>query len=171
MASKKPVMEEVLEEAPKKKKGKMMLIIIIAVVVLLLGGGAAYYFLVMSKSNDEHAEEVQVKEKPEVVVFLPLDPFTVNLVTADDRDAQFLQVAINLKLSEDSDAQLIKKHMPEVRNRILMVLTSKSPADINSEKGKRALLDEISAELRKPLTKKDTVEHLTAVLFTSFIIQ
>jgi flagellar FliL protein len=170
MASKKPVMEEVLEDAPKKK-GKMMLLIIIAVVLLLLGGGAAYYFLVMSKPADEHAEEEVVKEKPEVVVFLPLEPFTVNLVTADDRDAQFLQVAINLKLSEDADGQMIKKHMPEVRNRILMVLTSKSPADINSEKGKRALLDEISAELRKPLTKKESVEHLTAVLFTSFIIQ
>jgi flagellar FliL protein len=61
--------------------------------------------------------------------------------------------------------------MPEIRNRILLLLTSKTAADLSPLSGKQQLSGEIIDEIRKTLDSEMLREEVMDVLFTSFVIQ
>jgi flagellar FliL protein len=134
-------------DAPKKSK----LPLIIALVVVLLAGGAGAWFFMMRVPADDD-EHTQVSAKPPI--FLPLDQFTVNLQPEDGQ--QFLQVAMTLKVVDQQIADHIKTMMPEVRSRVLLLLSSKKPSQIGSLDGKTTLADEIIHEIEQtmPFEKK-----------------
>lgn len=133
-------------DAPKKG-GKLVIIIVALVVVLGAGGGAAWFFL---RPADANATAV---EKPKPSVFLPLETFTVNL-QPDDGQPQFVQTALTLELEDQATADLVKERMPLVRDRILMVLSSKKSADLLPVAGKRKLATEIAATVEGAIQTK-----------------
>lgn len=135
-SSKEAVVED--EEQPSEKKGKLPLLIGL-LVVLIVAGGAGWYFF--SKKSGAAEEPVKVS-KPKPPVFVPLDPFTVNLA-ASSQDEQYLQVAATLKVLDQSSADTLKQYMPEMRHRILTLLASKTPAQIASGEGRERLAEEM----------------------------
>jgi flagellar protein FliL len=136
------------EDQPVKPKSKKMLFIIIGVILALaLGGGAAYYFLVV-KAGDKSAESSKPKV-PEIQVFVPLEIFTVNLRPEPGEPQQYLQTMINLQVPSDEAAAALKGRMPELRNRILFILTNKKASEITSVDGKNALIAEITEQVQK----------------------
>jgi len=153
------------EAAPASKK---KLIIIIAAVVLALGGGGAAWFFTQQKSHAQK-EEVKKEEPAKAPVFLTLDTFTVNL--QPDPDEKFLQVDISLQVANAEAAEAIKLHMPAVKNRLLLLLTSKSAAEISTVEGKQDLSNEIIAEVKKPFAPNAKPQEVLDVFFTSFVVQ
>lgn len=154
------------EAAPPASKKK--LIIIIAAVVLALGGGGAAWFFMQQKSH-EQKEEVKKEEPVQAPVFLTLDTFTVNL--QPDPDEKFLQVDITLQVANPETAEAIKSHMPAVKNRLLLLLTSKSAAEISTVEGKQDLTNEIISEMEKPFVHDAKPQEILDVFFTSFVVQ
>ncbi|MDP1766891.1 MAG: flagellar basal body-associated protein FliL [Methylotenera sp.] len=152
------------EAAPASKK---KLIIIIAAVVLLAGGGGAGWFFMQPK--DGHKKEVKREEPAKAPVFIALDTFTVNL--QPDPEEKFLQLEISLQVASPEQAELLKTQMPAVRNRLLMLLTSKMASEISTSEGKQQLSDEIIAEVKKPFSKDAKPQEVSGVFFTSFVIQ
>jgi flagellar FliL protein len=65
----------------------------------------------------------------------------------------------------------LKARMPEVRSRILLVLTSKKASEITTVEGKNALITEITEQIQKPFSGSETEQKITGVYLTSFIIQ
>jgi flagellar FliL protein len=65
----------------------------------------------------------------------------------------------------------MKTQMPALRNRVLLLLTSKKATDISTPEGKTQLSEELLAELKKPLAAHGKPLKVTQVLFTSFVIQ
>jgi flagellar FliL protein len=195
-SSKKPEAAEVAEPqqqpepSRKKKRGKLVPILIL-VVVLAAGGGVGFYFM-----QSAHSEAAVTAPKPPV--FVPIETFTVNLLS-DPAQMQFMQAGVTLKLSDKSQAELVKDRLPEVRNRILLVLSSKRGSELLSVSGKQKLAAELGEAIRKvispapaasppgeaastgpetgstPAAKAKTDDAPGApgveVLFTSFIIQ
>jgi len=158
------------EDRPVKPKSKKMLFIIIGVVLALaLTGGAAYYFLVV-KAGDKSTESSKPKV-PEIQVFVPLEIFTVNLRLEPSEPQQYLQTMINLQVPSDEAAAALKGRMPELRNRILFILTNKKASEITSVEGKNALIAEITEQVQKPFSGSEAEQKITGVYFTSFIIQ
>ncbi len=153
------------EAAPASKK---KLIIIIVAVVLALGGGGAAWFFTQQKSHTKK-EEVKKEEPVKAPVFLTLDTFTVNL--QPDPDEKFLQVDISLQVASAEAAEAIKLHMPAVKNRLLLLLTSKSAAEISTVEGKQDLSNEIIAEVKKPFAPNAKPQEVLDVFFTSFVVQ
>jgi len=161
----KAIKEEIVEEsveAKPKKKGKL-LIIVILVVLLAGGGGAAWYF--MQGSKDHHAAPEKPVEKPPV--FEKLEQFTVNLTGGE----HYLQAEISLKISDPKVGEDIKLHMPEIRDVLLRLLSSKQAEDLATVEGKKQLSEDIQKQTNKVLGVKQPKEGVLAVLFTSFIIQ
>jgi flagellar FliL protein len=160
-----PKAEETPAEAPKSKK---KLIIIIAAVVLLAGGGggAAWFFM---QPKHDNKKEVKHEEPAHAPVFVPLETFTINLLP--DPDEKFLQLDVTLQVGTPEEAEVLKVQMPAVRNRLLMLLTSKTATDISTSEGKQALSDEIMAEMKKPFSKEAKPLAVSSVLFTSFVVQ
>lgn len=165
MARDKAKEEAVVEEPPKKKKGKLPLVLAILLVLGGAGGGAAWYFTQSDTKSAEHKEE-----KPEPPVFVTLETFTVNL-QADGSGEHYLQVGIDLKVTDPTVIDLVKLHMPEIRNGVLLLLSSKSAEQIGSLEGKQKLSAEIQEQVNKPLNAKATGKGATGVFFTSFVIQ
>jgi len=128
--------------APKKSK---LPLIIILVVVLLAGAGAGWFFL----GRDAGEEEEDHSAANKATVFFPLDQFTVNLQPEEGQ--QFLQVAMTLKVVNQQTADAIKAALPEVRSRVLLLLSSKKPSQIGSLEGKAKLAEDIIREVEAPL--------------------
>lgn len=135
------------EEAPAAAppKNKMMLIIIVVLVLVIIGGGAAWFFTRNHAPAGEHAEAAKVEPVHEAK-FVPLgDNFTVNLQREDgDR---YLQAGITLKVLQPELEEKIKAAMPEIRSKLLFLLSSKSPAELQTAEGKKKLVSEIIAEV------------------------
>lgn len=150
------------------KKGKKGLIIGILVAVIVIGGGAggAWYFM---KMNGDGTEEAPPKPKVKATKFLDLELFTVNLLPDDG--SQYLQVGLTIKIKETPVEQEITKQMPDIRNRILMLLSSKKSSEINSIVGKQQLSQQIAEEIKQAVKDEDFQSDIVEVLFTSFVIQ
>lgn len=164
MAKDKAKKEEIVEESEVKPKKKSKLLILIVLAVLLAGGGgAAWYF---TQGNSAHPAK---EEKPKIVppVFEKLDAFTVNLAGAE----RYLQVEMSLKISDAKVSEEIKLRMPEIRDSILRLLSSKQAEELASVEGKTKLSEDIKKQVNHVLGTKSPQEGVLAVLFLSFIIQ
>jgi flagellar FliL protein len=128
-------------EAPKKKS-KLLLIVAIATLTLAAGGGGAWYVMRPADPNAPHAV---AEAKP--AVFLPLESFTVNL-SSQDGQPQYLQAGLTLKLAHDVKIEVIKERMPEIRNRILFVLSGKKSNELLPVAGKHKLAAEIADAIK-----------------------
>jgi flagellar FliL protein len=185
------------DAAPPKKKGKLFLFIGIGVLVLaLLGAGAAFLLMKKSHSNDEgdggeDAVEATKPAKKEKAAkggpptFVKLDAFTVRLQT--DSGDSYLQAVPELRVQDAHVAEDVKVYNPEIRHKVLLVIASKKPGDVNNPLGVQRLANELRVTindiLAPPTGKKkkeeageisDTAapdDPVQAVLFTSFIVQ
>jgi flagellar protein FliL len=65
----------------------------------------------------------------------------------------------------------IKTTMPHVRNRLLLLLSSKKAGEILSMEGKKKLSAEIVEQIRQPFTPQGPSPEVSNVFFTSFVVQ
>lgn len=171
-------------EAPKKK-GKLLIIILAVVgVVVLVGGGLAAWLLMSgpdkskkAKAHDEagdegHADEAEGEGEEEgddahPPVYEKLDQFTVNLADQET----YLQTEIQLLVASPEVQAKIKERMPEVRDAMIRLLSSKMPEDLSMPDGKTKLADEVQKEVNDVLGVKKKSQGVKKVLFGAFIIQ
>ncbi|MES1983100.1 MAG: flagellar basal body-associated FliL family protein [Pseudomonadota bacterium] len=133
-------------EVVAKPKSKKMLLIIIGVAVLGGGGGAAWYF---TKGSSHKAEEAKVVAPQAPPKFIAMEPFTVNLQSTEGD--KFLQIGITLKIVEPELEEKLKLHLPEIRSRVLLLLSSKRASDLTSSEDKNYLAAEIVADVNRLL--------------------
>ena len=189
--SKAPAKSDAAEgEAPKGGKKKLIIIIVVAVLVLAIGGGAAFFMLNKKKhaegedgeDDSAHHEPPKIKVDPsKPPVFVPLEQFTVNLAPEDGE--HFLQATMVLRVADPKIGDSLKLYMPELKHRILMILSSKKPSDLTSVEGREQLADEVKEEANDilgytPNPKKKSKHSrpeddgpIISVLFNQFIIQ
>jgi len=188
--SKAPAKAEAAEgEAPAKGGKKKLIIIIVAVLVLAIAGAGAFMMMGKKKhAEGEEAEEDSVPRAPKVKVdpskppiFVQLEQFTVNL--APEEGEHFLQSTMVLRVADAKVGDSLKLYMPELKHRIIMLLSSKKPSDLVSSEGREELADEIKEEANdvlgyapnpKKKNKRNRPEDdgpVLAVLFNQFIVQ
>ncbi len=126
-------------EAPAAKpKKKLLLMIIVAVLTLAAVGGVAWYFMKEKPQADEQKRPPVISSTP---IFIPLDPFTVNLQREEGE--RLLQVGFSLKIYNTDLIEKIKAAMPEIRSNLLLLLSSKHASELVSVEGKKKLVNEI----------------------------
>ncbi|HIJ59116.1 MAG TPA: flagellar basal body protein FliL [Nitrospirae bacterium] len=152
------------EGGASKKKSKKLLLIIIIVVVLAAAGGGTFFFL-SKKSGGEKAEEKKKEEKPIETVNFALDPFVVNL--SDLAGNRFLKVSVQLELANAKLLDLAKAKVPQMRDTIITLLTSKSSDTLIAPEGKLQLKDEITIRLNQVMGEG----NVKNVFLTEFVMQ
>jgi flagellar FliL protein len=140
----------------------MIILLVLIGAIVLAGAGGAWYFL----GRTGHGTQ---QEAPKPPVFMAMETFTVNLLSEDVQ--QFLQVAMTVQVANEAQTDLLKLHMPQVHNRLLIVLSSKKPSEILTVEGKKKLTAEIIAQLKEPFTPKGPSPEVIDVFFTSFVVQ
>lgn len=146
---------EVAEVTAKKPAGKKKLIIVLASALVLAGGGGggAWYMLKGTHSAEGEAQAKPVKEakhakKETPPVFLPLESIVVNLrAQPPQSNDQFLQTDMTLRLAGQEVVDQVKQHMPEVRNRVLMLLSTKTSQELLTPEGKAKLAESLRVEI------------------------
>ncbi|MHB8231576.1 MAG: flagellar basal body-associated FliL family protein [bacterium] len=154
-------------ESSKKKGGgiKKLLFILIPAVLLLGGGGfAAYHFLLAkpkSKAPSKPANVSSLKPGP----MINLKPFLTNL--ADKDKTSYIKVSISIELKQGSNPGTFKQLTPQIRNSIIMIMSSKTSREINTPQGILSLRHQIARSLNRILGDGT----VTAVYFNNYLVQ
>lgn len=185
------------ENAEKGKKGGIGVkdIVILTLSALLLVGvsvaGTAMYLgtnppvVVASDPADENDEAMERGKKkakkkkkkkkkdkkiPETVFYQSLDPaFVVNF--EEDDELHFLQITVEVMTYENSVIENVRKHMPAIRNGLVLLLSKQSYKALNEEKGKEQLRTDALTTIRNVLKRYTGNAGVEAVYFTSFVMQ
>lgn len=112
-----------------------------------------------------HDEHGKADEKEDFVgKTIPMETFFVNL--SGNRGNKILKVNMELEVEGDRIAEEIDKRKPQVRDIIIILLSSKTYAQVNSAEGKEFLREEIKDTVNSFLTKG----KIKRVLFTEFLV-
>jgi flagellar FliL protein len=110
-----------------------------------------------AQEHDKHQEEEFVGKS------IPLETFLVNL--SGSRGRKLLKVNMELEVEGDKVQEEIEKRKPQVRDIIIILLSSKTYGQIASTEGKDYLKEEIRDTVNSFLTKG----KIKRVMFTEFI--
>jgi flagellar FliL protein len=169
----------------KKKSGRMVKIILIVTVVIVVIAisivGTMFAIGAFSDEsgndtadNTEKVEQANKKKKAnkkmaEVFYESLTPPFVVNF--EDKNYVRFLQVGIDIMAESQAGIDAAKKHMPVIRNNIVLLLGDVKYEDISSREGKENLRKRILADIQGILKKRAGDESITDLFFTSFVMQ
>lgn len=102
-------------------------------------------------------------------IFVPIEAFTVTLQNADTE--RIMHVGLTLRVSDEQTRIRLEKYMPEVRSRILMVLSSQSPTGVQTQQGKTDMANAIKQAVNRPFAPLPDGQYFTDVLYTAFVVQ
>ena len=147
---------------------KKLLWVMIILVLLSSAGAAAAIYLVLDQRDSGEVQQQTIELTPPV--FTRIEPLTVNL--ADDRyGSRLLYTGITLRVGNEQSKAIIEEHMPQVRSRLLILLSGKQANELTSTEGKEELAQAIISRLNVPLSENQPPLDLREVLFTEFIVQ
>jgi flagellar FliL protein len=95
----------------------------------------------------------------------PLEPFLANL--ADENANRYLKATIQVEFANAEPPPAFEGRMPQIRDAVLTLLTSRTFADIRTPSGKEDLRDDLVDRLNHVLQSSS----VKAVYFTEFIVQ
>lgn len=145
-----------------------LIFLVVTVLLVLTIGLAGGFFMMWSKISTLNAPgntAAATQGQGTLGALFPLDTFIVNL--ADQERSRYLRVTMDLELGVAADAERLNERLPQIRDRILMILPSKHFADIASMEGKTALRDEIISKLNGLFPEN----VITNIFFTEFVVQ
>ncbi|MBC8945354.1 MULTISPECIES: flagellar basal body-associated protein FliL [Xenorhabdus] len=143
----------------------MILLILIAVLSTTIGG---YSWWTMTQSSNNSSEKAKVIHTP---VFMALEPFTVNLIDNEDHFDRVLYVGVTLRLPDGTTRQRFHDYLPEVRSRMLLLLSRQKSTVLAKDDGKVRLVEDIKQTLSPTLIPGEPDQVITDVLFTTFILR
>ncbi|BBL71508.1 flagellar basal body-associated FliL family protein [Methylogaea oryzae] len=164
-----------LGKGKEDKPSKVLLYVVIALIVIVLGmGGVLLYVTGVIKlgsggESEEHAE-AEAPPPPREPLYLPLDrDMVVNLPPGSE--ARLLQVGVTVLAYDPRVADVLKKHMPMLRNNLGVLLAGQNPAELKKTEGKQALQAKVLEEVNKVIQQQLPDAAAEQVFFTSFILQ
>ncbi|MEV4351736.1 flagellar basal body-associated FliL family protein [Actinoplanes sp. NPDC049596] len=140
-------------EAPKKSK-KMLMIIVLAAVVLLGGGGGAFFMLKGDSAEAAAPEKGAVTAIDEAL--------TINLA-----DGHYLKLAFSLQQTADAAEAVDTSEAIELA---IDEYTGKKVAELETEKGREAIKEELLAKIVKAYTV-DKTQEVMGIYYTQFVTQ
>ena len=163
MAEEKEKVKDSDKEQMPTKKSKLK-IIIIAIVVLFIGVGGIYGY---SKFNKGKEKKVETDKAVETSIVLPLSSFVVNLMDKRGVGKRYLKITMELEVNKEEDKLLVENHNAQLRDTVLLLLSSQSLNEINTMEGKLELKQNLLSRMSQILG--DGV--VRRIYFTEFVVQ
>ena len=166
-------------EAPKKKGG-MRRIIILAVILIVVLAGAAVALMMFApglvpglgekpeaaKTGEAGGDTASGGAKvPELGVLHPMKTFIVNLM--DPGGKRYLKITISLELENEELKAELDKRLPQIRDAILILLSSMTFEDISPIEGKMRLRRQMVNRCNAYLT----TGKVKNIFFSEFVVQ
>jgi flagellar FliL protein len=150
--------------AASPRSSKLLIgLLALASLAALAGGGFA-----LSRSSLLAQEAAAPKPMPKPI-FVTLEPLTVN-VQSEGR-SRFLHIGMALKVNDEQAKAQLVEFMPELRSRLLLLLSNRQPETLLSTQDKARLAEEIRTELNRPLSPEAQPQAIAGVSFNTFVVQ
>lgn len=173
MAEKEEDKQTEEKEAPEEKKSFLKWIVIGVVIIALGAGGFVGWRMFMSKDvNEKEGEEsaveepVETKEK-EMSIIYPLESFIVNLMDKSGYGKRYLKTTVELEVGDEEAQQVLVENKAQLRDTILLMLSSQTFAEISSIEGKIELKQTLLVRINRLLGGK----KVRRLYFTEFVVQ
>jgi flagellar protein FliL len=172
------------EKAPAHSSGipiKLVILIVGATLLVGLGGTIAYVKFSGHKEEvhtDSSESQQSVTASKEAAAgksqstatsapgaIYDVDPFIVNL--ADVPESRYLKLTVKLELDRPEISTELGARVPQVRDTILILLSSKDVASLRTPQGKFQLRDELTLRVNALLPKGG----VRSAYFTEFVVQ
>jgi flagellar FliL protein len=153
------------------------LFIILAIVNMLIVAGVGTLLYMGKKKEAERATidkviegeaktqtEESAKESEYIGTLIPMETFLVNL--SGSRGGKLARINMELEVSSTDVQEEIDKRKPQIRDIIIILLSSKTFQQISNRDGKEQLRNEIKDTVNPFLTKG----QIKRVYFTEFIL-
>ncbi|MCH9670182.1 MAG: flagellar basal body-associated FliL family protein [Gammaproteobacteria bacterium] len=157
---------ELSEETAGSKTARWWWVgLLVAAMIALSVVGALYGFGIIGGdvAGDKDAprqEAIYVSVEP---------PFTVNF--SGDGNARYLQVGMDIMTRDPDVREQLERHMPVIRNDLVLLLSSKTAEDLGTLEGKEELQQETLSAVRRVIEDETDLTGVEAVYFTSFVMQ
>ncbi len=162
--------KEVEEEAQPAGKFPLKWIIIGAVVLVLAGGGYVGWTMLNPQPDQTGADggqapDTEAVKEMEVGAMFDMDPFVVNLNEVGGK--RYLKSKIEIEFVGEDVRKELANRLPQLRDVILLHLSSKTLDEIRSVDGKIELKTALIKRINQVL-KQGKIRNL---YFTQFVIQ
>lgn len=159
-----------------KEKPTLFIILSVFNIIVVLGVGI---MLFMGKKKQDHVATIdqviegerqqqnkEATDDPFIGDFIPMETFFVNL--AGSRGGKIARVTLELEIGNQNTeiTEEIERRKPQIRDIIIILLSSKTYEQIATKEGKDNLRDEIKGRLNSFLTKG----KIKSILFTEFLL-
>ncbi len=157
------------EDVQKKKGGKLKWVIMI-LVLLLAGGGVFVYFTFFAGGNGigsirEGQQDTPGELRSADAQMVKLPTFIVNL--SDPLGRRILKVTLDVEMRNAAAADELNNSIAQVQDTVILLLSSKSYADLAPFENKLLLKSEIVNRLNQVLGGPKVLQ----VYFTEMVIQ
>lgn len=158
-------------ESEEKKKFPVKLIILFTLGLFLIGGGIfVWKGGLLDNLSGKGGRAIAAKtanegSKVDIGPIFSMDTFIVNLV--DPHGKRYLKLRLELELNADEVRVEVDRRMPQFKDTILTLLSSKTYEDVSSLEGKLQLRAEMISMLNRYL-QSGSIEN---IYFTEFIVQ
>jgi flagellar protein FliL len=153
----------------------ILLIALLVLNMLVVGGVGAMLYLGKKKEaqkpsidhvvQGEHETQKKEEEKVDDLMgaTISMETFLINL--AGTRGGKLAKITMEFEVSNELVKDEIIKRKPQIRDMIIIMLSSKSFDSLSTSEGKNSLRDEIRDEVNHFLTKGE----IKRIFFTEFI--
>ena len=168
---------------PPKKKSKVKLVLLfVFIFIFLLVAIYAFWFFAIRDPGDPSTfggEDVHYMgstfvaqiDTPSVVVDTPRTPLVVQLpsITVNLRDIaydRYLRLGIEVEVSNPEAVREIQQNQARIRDALILLLSSKTSADLATAEGKLELKEQIAARINHILGTPRVIR----IYYTDFVI-
>lgn len=129
------------------------------------GGGGEHGAPAPASGGGEHGGGGAAAAAPQSDVrFFNVGDFTANL--SGPASTRYVKLNVNFEISKDADEEEMKQRKPQFRDKIISLLNSKRPDDLQGTDGRSSLKDEIKSVVNTFVTKG----KVEGVYFSTFVI-
>ena len=161
--------QEVAEEAPPASGGKKKLTIIVAALVLAIAG-AGVAFSMMGGGDAADVVAAEEDAAPPQSIYIDLKPeFVINFRDKSDR-ARFLKAEISVATTDQDVEEAVARHMPAIRNSLVLLLSRQVYDDLVLHEGKEQLLAAALSEVQAVLIAQIGKAGVDDVFFSNFVM-
>ena len=97
------------------------------------------------------------------------EPLVLNL--DGGRKLSFLQISADVLIGDSDDQYEVKRHVPAIRHKLIMLLSERKTADIKSPAKREEIRRQVTSEVRQLIAELSDDAEISEVLFSSILVQ
>jgi flagellar FliL protein len=173
MAENEEIKKDDEKASPEKPKSMVKWIVIGALVVVLGGGGFAGWRVFFSGDPGENAggeameaSQAEKKERKKSIIG-PIESFIDNHMDKSGQGKWYLKTTLQLEVANEEIQLMVEENEAQLRDTILLLLSSQSYSEISSLEGKLTLKQALLVSINQLLGGN----KIRRLYFTEFVVQ